>query len=268
MSEKCKYVLNDKDLTYIGENSINNDDFKCVMNYFIGQKDAEISLSPTIVMLLSTSSSKPYKVRTLLDSGSMTNWIAKELLSKIRHTTKGHTSLEVFTMTGKMQKKFQLVEVYYDYKGQEKNLMCYVHDGFTKHITVKGLPEYIKDNSEVTQEQLENITDPATPDVDHKDVSFGIGIILCTSSMNELRTEEAVVHLKGLNILLEPTIFGTAVSGKVPQALRGNVDAVCGNYLAPSFIQNFTKPLSTKAFHVKGKINLSSLKENASVSCQ
>ena len=84
--------------------------------------------------------------------------------------------------------------------------------------------------------------------------------------MNELRTEEAVVHLKGLNILLEPTIFGTAVSGKVPQALRGNVDAVCGNYLAPSFIQNFTKPLSTKAFHAKGKINLSSLKENASVS--
>ena len=234
MSEKCKYVLNDKDLKYIGENSIDNNDFKCVMNYFIGQKDAEISLSPTIVMLLSTSSSKPYKVQTLLDSGSM---------SKIRHTTKGHTSLEVFTMTGKMQKKFQLVEVYYDYKGEEKNLMCYVHDGFTKHITVKGLPEYIKDNSEVTQEQLENITDPATPDVDHKDVSFGIGIILCTSSMNELRTEEAVVHLKGLNILLEPTIFGTAVSGKVPQALRGNVDAVCGNYIAPSFTHKFAKPL-------------------------
>ena len=163
-----------------------------------------------------------------------------------------------------MQKRFQLVEVYYDYKGQEKNFMCYVHDGFTKHIIVKGLPEYIKDNSEVTQEQLENITDPATPDVDHKDVSLGIGIILCTSSMNELRTEEAVIHLKGLNILLEPTIFGTAVSDQVPQALRGNDDTVSGNFIVPRCVQKYTKPLlSTKAFQVKGRGTAIILKEKA-----
>ena len=213
------------------------------MSYFTGQKDAEISLSPTIVMPLLTTNNKPYTIRTLLDSGSMTNWIAKELLNKVKYTSKGHTLLEVFTMTGKIQKRFQLVEVYYNHKDKNENLMCYVHSDFTKHITVKGLPEHIKCNSDVTQEQFEQIIDPATPDVDHRDISLGIGIILCTSSMNKLRTEEAVIHLKGLNILLEPTIFGIVVSGEVPQALRGSVNTVCGHNIVPRLVFKVTEPL-------------------------
>ena len=121
--------------------------------------------------------------------------------------------------------------------------MCYVHSDFIKHITVKGLPEHIKGNSDVTQEQFEKIIDPATPDVDHRDISLGIGIILCTSSMNKLRTEEAVIHLKGLNILLEPTIFGTTVSGEVSQGLRGSVDTVCGHNIVPRLVFKVTEPL-------------------------
>ena len=83
-----------------------------------------------------------FRVRTLLDSGSMTNWITKALLNYVKYTTKGHTRLEVFTMTGIIQKKFQLVEVYYDHNDKTENLICYVHDNFAKHITVKGLPEF------------------------------------------------------------------------------------------------------------------------------
>ena len=206
------------------------------MSYFIGQKEAEISLSPTIIIPLSTAQNKPYRVRTLLDSGSMTNWIAKELLKTLKYTTKGHNLLEVITMTGKTQKRFQLVELYFSHKEKEDNLMCYVFDEFTKHITVKGLPDHIKNNSEITQGQFEKIVDPATNQVDHKDISLGIGMILCTSSVNKLRTEEAVIHLKGLNILLEPTIFGTAISGEVPQSLRGSVNTVCSHNIAPRLV--------------------------------
>ena len=213
------------------------------MSFFIGQKDAEISLSPTLVIPLSSEDYKTYKVRTLLDSGSMTNWIAKELLAKVNYTTKGHTWLEVFTMTGVVKKRFQLVEVYYSHNGQKDNLMCYVHEDFTKHITVRNLPEYIKNNSDLTQGQLDKLSDPATSDVDHRDISLGIGIILCTSSMMKLRSGEAVIHLKGLNILLEPTIFGTAISGEVPLALRGSVDTVCGFNIVPRIICKIREPL-------------------------
>ena len=213
------------------------------MSYFIGQKEAEISLSPTIIIPLSTAQSKPYRVRTLLDSGSMTNWIAKELLKTLKYTTKGHNLLEVITMTGKTQKRFQLVELYFSHKEKEDNLMCYVFDEFTKHITVKGLPDHIKNNSEITQGQFERIVDPATTQVDHKDINLGIGMILCTSSVNKLRTEEAVIHLKRLNILLEPTIFGTAISGEVPQSLRGSVNTVCSHNIAPRLVSKKNEPL-------------------------
>ena len=64
-------------------------------------------------MPLQNRNEEQYKVRTLLDSGSMTNWLAKELLEVLNYTHKGHTTLEVYTMTGKTSKKFQLVEVYY-----------------------------------------------------------------------------------------------------------------------------------------------------------
>merc|ERR1712055_909373 len=53
-----------------------------------------------------------------MDSGSMTNWLAKGLLDKLNHTVKGHTSLEVYTLTGSTIKKFKLVEIYYYYNGQ------------------------------------------------------------------------------------------------------------------------------------------------------
>ncbi|CAL4106134.1 unnamed protein product, partial [Meganyctiphanes norvegica] len=112
----------------------------------------------------------------------MTNWIAKELLEQVNHTVKGSSLLEVITMTGKVQKRFQLVEVYFTHNSIQENLVCYVHDDFTKHITVKGLPDYLKNKSSLKNEDIEQIIDPATTDVDHRDKSLGIGLILCTAS--------------------------------------------------------------------------------------
>ena len=90
---------------------------------------------------------------------------------------------------------------------------------------MKGLPEYLKNNSNLTEDQLHQLIDPATTEVDHKDENLGIGLILCTAS-TKLRTNQARIHATGLNLLLEPTIFGTDVSGQVPQALRDRVDAI------------------------------------------
>ena len=55
MSKECKYVIKGRDLAYLGEATIDSEELKCVMSYFIGQKEAEISLSPTIVLPLFTS---------------------------------------------------------------------------------------------------------------------------------------------------------------------------------------------------------------------
>ena len=136
----------------MGRNQIQNEGFKKVISYFIGQEEVELSLSPTVVMPLLTTQDKSYRVRVLMDSGSMTNWLAKDLLDKLNYTVKGHTPLEVYTLTGKITKKFKLVEIYYYHNGQKHNLICYVHDAFAQHVTVRGMPEFIRENSALTED--------------------------------------------------------------------------------------------------------------------
>ena len=82
---------------------------------------------------------------------------------------------------------------------------------------------------------MHQLIDPATTEVDHKDENLGIGLILCTAS-TKLRTNQARIHATGLNLLLEPTIFGTDVSGQVPQALRDRVDAIFCHNIVPKII--------------------------------
>ena len=137
----------------------------------------------------------------------------------------------MFTLTGTVLKQFQLVEVYYTFESKDFSIICYVHDTFTQHVTVEGIIEYIKDNSATSPELVKSIVDPATSALDHIDMSKGIGRILCAGSVNKLRVDK-VVHNKGLGMLLEPTIFGTAISGTVPQTLRDSVDTVCAYNIA------------------------------------
>ncbi|CAL4237698.1 unnamed protein product [Meganyctiphanes norvegica] len=79
-------------------------------------------------------------------------------------------------------------------------------------------------------------------EVDHVSISMGIGIILCTASTNRLRTGSGI-HLMDVNILLEPTIFGTAVSGGVPRHLRGEVSTICANCIVPKLVPKIKEPL-------------------------
>ena len=92
----------------MGRNPTQNEGFKKVISYFVGQEEVELSLSPTVVMPLLTIQDKPYKVRVLMDSGSMTNWIVKDLLDKLNHTVKGHTSLEEYYIDRQNNKEIKI----------------------------------------------------------------------------------------------------------------------------------------------------------------
>ena len=158
MNSNVRYIVQGQDLTYLEKEALNNEEIKNVMRYFIGKKEADISLLPTVIIpMVSSIKGKQYRIRSLLDSGSMTNWIAKDLLKMLKYTVKGNNLLELNTLTGTIQKRFQLVEVYYLYRNIEYNLTCYVHEEFTKYVTVDGLPEYIKENRNITQEQMSGV---------------------------------------------------------------------------------------------------------------
>ena len=133
--------------------------------------------------------------------------------------------------------------LYYLQGNVEYNGTCYVHEDFTKYVTVDGLPEYIQKNSNMTQEQMNKIIDPASKKVDHKNISLGIGMILCNSVINKISLNEEVVKLKDLNLKLEPTIFGTTVSGEVPKPLRSNFNTFCAYNIIPRFAEKTKEPL-------------------------
>ena len=155
-------------------------------------------------------------------------------------------------MTGKERKRFELVEVFYDGKENVNNLICYVYDGFTKHITVHGISKLLQGLSVLSKEQCDAIVDPASTAVDHANESLGIGIIMCPASISKIRSGP-VIHLEKWNISLEPTIFGLAVSGEVPQGLRDNINTICSQCIVAirvcnhvtvtKLIQNVTEPL-------------------------
>ena len=90
-----------------------------------------------------------------------------------------------------------------------------------------GIMKYIEDKGpSISPVWWQKLVDPDTRALDHWDMSGGVGLILCPGTTCRLRIGRPV-HLKGLGLLLEPTIFGTAISGSVPEVLRSKVDALC-----------------------------------------
>ena len=192
-----------------------------------------MSLSPTIVFPLNCVNNV-YRVRTLLDPGSGTNWIAKGVLPFVEYTSVGSELLEVVTFNDEVQQKFQLVEVYYkDLCGDKQALRCFVVSNFTRNVVVSNILDYIINNSPEQLDIFQQMIDPASREVDHFKTSQGIGLILSSSGINKIRADGKVTLLRSLGILLEPTIFGVAVSGKIPDALLPNVKQVQVNFIAP-----------------------------------
>ena len=202
-----------------------------------------MSLTPTIIVPLKKPKDKgKYRVRTLLDSGSMTNWITKKVLNQISYTKIGSAILEVHTLTSVSKKRYQLVEVYYTYQGEDFNIKCYVHDDFTEHVTVKGIVEHIKEQTDLDEKLVDLIVDPASEEIDHINMSKGVGLILCTASVNKLK-KHRTTHIPDQGLILEDTIFGIAVSGAVPPVLRDSVNTICALNIVPRIVQKEQEPL-------------------------
>ena len=175
-----------------------------VNNYINSGKDV-MSMSPTLIIPLQTAQQNKFKVRTLLDSGSGTNWIVKNILQHVHHTKKGSEILEVHSFHGAVKKKYQLVDVYYiDQHNNSQAITCYVHDSYVRHICLDMTTYLQSEYPNVKPYTLPcAISDPGDKGVDHGHESQGIGMVLCPASTNRLRTSHGIVHINELDILLE-----------------------------------------------------------------
>ena len=65
------------------------------------------SLSPMIITPLVGKDDQAVTVKTLLDSGSGTDWIAKDMLKMVRHNMRGPTKLKVHAFEHSKSRVFE-----------------------------------------------------------------------------------------------------------------------------------------------------------------
>ena len=115
--------------------------------------------------------------------------------------------------------------------------MCYVHDSYIRHVQLKMTNYIYSAYYHATQSHLPMpLSDPGDSQVDHGHESQGVAMVLCSATMNKLRTPHGAIHLSDLDILLEPTIFGMAISGAIPDHLRAIAHQVSVSCTVPQIV--------------------------------
>ena len=163
-----------------------------------------------------------YKVRTLLDSGAGHSWIAKGILKYVNYTRMPAQRLTIGTLNGSVRRKCSLVQVYF----RTHTLIpieCFVLDDFIEHIMVHGVKKYLREHTDLKEEVIKNIVDPAEINVDHANISMGTALVLSNAATALVYPLQSIkLNIQTHRLILEQTIFGITLSGEIPQCLRAN----------------------------------------------
>ena len=172
------------------------------------ESQGDFSTGGVVVMDLVDNHGGKFKVRTLLDTGSGTNFISKELLPKIKY---GKLVPEDLTITGintTASNQHELVEIYLANElCATKNLKCYV---------LPDLIEYDLNKDKLRQmiqecKSLPEFQDPFEQQIGHRE---GIGIVLSPGAIRDISFAPPIWHGR---YTIDRTFFGSAVSGRVPR---------------------------------------------------
>ena len=118
-------------------------------------------------------------------------------------------------------------------------MLCYVINNFLKHILVKGLKEYVRDNTTLNEKIISRIVDPTQIEIDHKDINEGTGLVLSNEDACLITKDtNSRLCLKDKRLILDDTYFGIAISGKVPNSLLANTEVVQANWAIPQIIHS------------------------------
>ena len=216
----------------------------CSTNCYTTMQDKEnCAFSPSLVIPLNNKNGDGiYRVRTLIDSGFGSSWIAKDVLPKIKYKLIGHKQLRVRTFGQEIEKRFKIVQIYFENHNTKYAVRCYVIENFLKHILVKGLKDYLCKNTQLSPQVISRVVDPTESEIDHKDINEGTGLVLSNEDACLITKEtNSRLCLKDKRLILDDTYFGIAVSGKVPNCLLRDTNIVQANWAIPRII-NLDEP--------------------------
>ena len=179
-----------------------------------------------------------YRVRTLLDSGAGHSWIAGKLLKHVNYTRMPAQKLTIATLNGSVKRKCELVQVYF----RTHTLVpieCFVLDDFVEHIIVYGIKDFLTKETQLDKNTIDNIFDPADDRVDHAKLNMGTGLVLSNAAMALICPRESTrLNLLEHRLIIEPTMFGLALSGEIPKGLRNTTRVVQAMCATPKLCEN------------------------------
>ena len=195
------------------------------------------SFTPTVVIPLLTRQNTLFKTRTLLDSGTEANWIARDVLRQVQHVKLGKVKVTVYHFGGTQEKEYDYVQIYLpkftktstqdEDTTQLISIECMVTEEYFYHKIIEGVKEFFQNLDEISSEEYEQISDPADEDVDHARTSLSTGLILSDATKSLIWQENKNQKvLKKHRMFLQPTIYGWAVSGKIPEHLLSNIKEI------------------------------------------
>ena len=175
----------------------------------------------------------------MIDSGSGSSWIAKDILPNINYTLIGHKQLRVRTFGQEIENRFKIVQIYFENHNTKYAVKCYVIENFLKHILVKGLKDYLRKNTQLSPQVVSRVVDPTKSEIDHKDINEGTGLVLSNEDACLITKESnSRLCLKDKRLIFDDTYFGIAVSGKVPNCLLRDTHTVQANWAIPRIINS------------------------------
>ena len=99
--------------------------------------------------------------------------------------------------------------------------------------------EYIRENYTLSDYILNKVIEPDSMNISHANINKGTALILSNSSKIQIMGRKSSnIRLERINLLLEQTIFGYAISGKVPDKLLPKCHDTESNYVVPILCQD------------------------------
>ena len=91
-------------------------------------RSVELQVSPItqVDLVRPEGQNGSYKVRTLLDSGTGTNWCHSDLLKHVQYNDLGSVVMQVQVFEGFRKKRYQYVNLFYTINGLMGTLRCFV----------------------------------------------------------------------------------------------------------------------------------------------
>ena len=183
--------------------------------------EIQLQVNPIIqVHLKREKDTAPYIVRTLLDSGSGTNWCHQDLLKHVKYRDLGSVDMTVERFEGSIRKRYRYVTLEYMVGELTGGLHCLVTDQYAWFNDIKGLTEHA-----AGQFPGGKVFDPSSP-CHHDGDTKQIALVLGPYGAYKLRNKKAQDYFNGF-LHFQPYQVGNEVgyafSGLLPKHLNRNV---------------------------------------------